>query len=218
MNTTNNESREKEAYSIFDDKSLVLKIQKKLPYLFQLAEADNSRDGKLGMEIGSTRERIIIALLIHKFGEDNVKTDLPITNPETDVVVFDAPISIKTATGQKLSSIKLIWTVDPQKALEFSKRYKPSCDIILAQINWGGIGHLYLLPEEVQEEVLNKIGREIYIKLPKQNTNPRGVELSSKALEELTTHPKTKKIEIEWTRQEIEYNCYDKWVDHWNEE
>ena len=33
---------------------------------FQLAEIDNSRDGKLSMEIGSARERIITALLIYK--------------------------------------------------------------------------------------------------------------------------------------------------------
>ena len=58
---------------LFEDKKLIQKIKEKLPYLFQLAEVDNSRDGKLGMEIGSARERIVIALLIYKFGEDNVK-------------------------------------------------------------------------------------------------------------------------------------------------
>ena len=208
----------KKIYSVFDDNKLVVKIKKKLPLLFQLAEADNSRDGKLGMEIGSSRERIVIALLIHKFGPENVKTNIPITKPETDVMVFDAPISIKTATGKKLSGIKLIWTVDPQKALEFSKNYKPSCDIILVQINWGSKGYLYLLPKEVQEEILNKIGKNTYIKLPKQNTNPRGVEMSAAALDELTNHPDTKKIEIDWKRQDIKYNCYDRWIDYWNED
>jgi hypothetical protein len=59
-------------------------LLKKLPYLFQLAEIDNSRNGKLGMEIGSARERIVIALLIYKFGEKNIKTDIAITKSEID--------------------------------------------------------------------------------------------------------------------------------------
>jgi len=43
----------KKIYELFDEKYLIKKIKEKLPYLFQLAEIDNSRDGKLGMEIGS---------------------------------------------------------------------------------------------------------------------------------------------------------------------
>jgi hypothetical protein len=209
---------DKNIYSIFDEPKIVEKIKKKLPYLFQLAEIDNSRDGKLGMEVGSARERIIIALLIHKFGTDEVKTDIPITKSETDVIVFDKPLSIKTGTGKKLNGVKLIWTVDPAKALQFSKTYNPSCDIILVQINWDDIGYFYLLPKEVQEEVLKSLGRKKYIKLPKQGTNPRGVELSSEALDQLTKHPKTKRIEILWKREDVKYNSYDRWVDYWNEE
>jgi len=54
---------------IFADKNLVEKIKKRLPYLFQLAELESSRAGKTRMEVGSVRERIIVALLIYKFGE-----------------------------------------------------------------------------------------------------------------------------------------------------
>jgi len=53
---------------VFEDKKLVEKIKDKLPYLFQLAELESSRAGKTGMEVGSLRERIIVALLIYKFG------------------------------------------------------------------------------------------------------------------------------------------------------
>lgn len=53
---------------IFEDKILVNKIQSRLPYLFQLAELESSRAGKTGMEVGSVREKIIVALLIYKFG------------------------------------------------------------------------------------------------------------------------------------------------------
>ena len=61
---------------IFDDAKLVNRIKNKLPYLFQLAELESSRAGKIGMEVGSLRERIIIALLIYKFGEANVETNI----------------------------------------------------------------------------------------------------------------------------------------------
>lgn len=87
------------------------------------------------MEVGSLREKIIIALLIYKFGEENVETEIPITEPEIDVKLFGEPISIKTITGKSLSGVKLIWTVDAQKAREFRESYYPHCDILLIQIN-----------------------------------------------------------------------------------
>jgi len=208
----------KNIQELFSDRKIIDKIRAKLPYLFQLAEVDNSRAGKLGMEIGSARERIIIALLIYQFGEENVKTDNAITQPEVDVIVFKKPISIKTITGKKISGIKLIWTVDPQKALEFSQKYEPNCDLMLVQINWGGKGYLYFFPKEIQIEALKNLGKEQYIKLPKKGTNPRGVELSGKAIEDLVKHHSAMKIEIFWERKEIDYNPYDRWVDHWTED
>lgn len=209
----------KKIYELFDEQKLIKKIKGKLPFLFQLAERDNSRDGKLGMEIGCARERIVIALLIYKFGEENIKTNIAITKSETDVIVFDKPISIKTVTNKKVGGVKLIWTVDAEKALEFINNYSPECDILLVHINWGGKGALYLLSKEGQQELLAKHGREFYFKLPKKGTNPRGVEITNEAVNKLVQHPTTKKIEINWKRDEsIEYNSYDRWVEHWKEE
>jgi len=87
--------------NVFSDKELVARIQDKLPKLFQLAELESSRAGKIGMEVGSVREKIIVALLIYKFGEDHVKTEIPITEAEIDVEVYGNPLSIKTITGKK---------------------------------------------------------------------------------------------------------------------
>ena len=70
---------------IFEDEKVVRKIKRRLPYLFQLAELESSRAGKIGMEVGSVREKIIVALLIYKFGKTNVETKIPITEPEMDV-------------------------------------------------------------------------------------------------------------------------------------
>lgn len=121
---------------LFSDKVLVQKVQAKLPKLFQLAELESSRAGKVGMEVGSVREKILIALLIYKFGENNVETEIPITEPEIDVKVFGNPISIKTITSKNFGNVKLVWTVDAEQALLFSQKYQPTCDMILAQINW----------------------------------------------------------------------------------
>jgi hypothetical protein len=80
---------------IFEDEKLINRIKTRLPYLFQLAELESSRAGKIGMEVGSLRERIIVALLIYKFGEANVETEIPITEPEVDVRLFGEPVSSK---------------------------------------------------------------------------------------------------------------------------
>lgn len=202
---------------LFEDVDLVNRIKNKLPYLFQLAELESSRAGKVGMEVGSLREKIIIALLIYKFGEANVKTDIPIAEPEVDVKLFGEPISIKTITGKGFGGVKLIWTVDAQKAREFRDNYYPSCDIILVQVNWGGIGGLYYIPLETQRKVFDRIGRTQYIKLPKPGTNPRGVEITANALSLLIKDSLSKVIEITWKKTKIDYNPYKRWVDYWRE-
>jgi hypothetical protein len=67
---------------LFEDKRIIEKIKKRLPYLFQLAELESSRAGKIGMQVGSVRESIIVALLIYKFGEANMETEILVTEPE----------------------------------------------------------------------------------------------------------------------------------------
>ena len=116
---------------MFEDEALADKIKKRLPYLYQLAELESSRAGKIGMQVGSLRENIIVALLISKFGEKDVNTDIPIVEPEVDVKLSEHPISVKTITGESLSGVKLIWTVDAEKAREFLETYYPRYDMLL---------------------------------------------------------------------------------------
>ncbi len=159
---------------IFTESEIVKRIQNKLPKLFQIAELESQRAGKIGMEVGSIRERIIVSLLVYKFGEANVETELPITEPEIDVKLFNNPISIKTKSGTGFAGVKLIWTVDADNAQEFQDKYLPSCDMIYVQINWGGKGGLFYFPKQAQVETLNLLSRKDYIKLPSLGTNPRG--------------------------------------------
>jgi hypothetical protein len=203
---------------LFNDKELIAKIQNKLPFLFHIAELESSRAGKVGMEVGSVREKIIIALLIFKLGEENINTEIPITEAEKDVEVNGVPISIKTISGKKLKGVKLIWTVDAEKAIEFSKNYTPSCDMIFIHIKWNSAGGLFYISKEIQNEILNKIGRQSYIKLPKAGTNPRGVEITETALLELINHNSTIGIHINWNRENIDFKPFNRWVELWAEE
>jgi len=203
---------------IFEDEKLVEKIKKRLPYLFQLAESESSRAGKTGMEVGSVRERIIVALLIYKFGEANVETEIPITEPEVDAKLFGTAVSIKTITGKSFGGVKLIWTVDPKKCKEFQENYYPHFDILLVQINWNDAGGFYYVPLEVQKRLFDKMGRQNYIKLPKPGTNPRGVEISKEALSDLVEDSESRSIVIDWQRTRIDFNAYKRWVDLWRED
>ncbi|HHT9124674.1 MAG TPA: ThaI family type II restriction endonuclease [Candidatus Brocadiia bacterium] len=194
------------------------KIKRRLPYLFHLAELESSRAGKTGMEVGSVRERIIVALLIYKFGEANVETEIPITEPEVDAKLFGEPVSIKTITGKGFGGVKLIWTVDAQKAKEFRENYYPFCDILLVQINWDDFGGFYYIPLDVQKRTFDKIGKQNYIKLPKAGTNPRGAEFTKEALASLVKDSESKGIVINWQRKKVEFNSYKRWVDFWRED
>jgi hypothetical protein len=203
---------------IFNDESLINKIKTRLPHLFQIAELESSRAGKIGMEVGSLREKIITALLIYKFGKENVETEVPITESEIDAKLFGTPVSIKTITGTGFGGVKLVWTVDAQKADEFRKNYYPNYDLLLVQINWGGIGGFYYISLESQRRLFDQIGRENYIQLPKPGTNPRGAEITKEALSNLVRDKDTKTIEIPWKKTTIEFNPYKRWVDYWKED
>ncbi len=204
--------------SLFSDVEIVKKVQAKLPKLFQIAELESQRAGRAGMEVGSIRERIIVSLLIYRFGEENVETELFITEPEVDVKLFGNPISIKTKSGSGYSGVKLSWTVDAQNAIEFQKTYSPSCDMIYVQINWETTGGLFYFPLNAQIEIFNDLGRKNYIKLPSLGKNPRGVELSSRGMKKLLEHSGTHKIKIEWKKEEIKFNAFKRWIDLWAQE
>jgi len=208
---------------LFGDEKLRAKIQRKLPYLFTLAEQQASRGGKVGMEVGTLREQILVALLIHKFGEDSVNLDIPVTEHEVDVQVKGHPLSIKTVTAQSRGApaVKIVWTVDWEQVKWFTESYQPKCDMLLVIIRWSGIGGFYGIPLQAQREVFERMGRENYLKTPRHGTNPRGVEISSKAVKALIEHPLTKTLVINWQRppeletKEARLIPYKQWLPYW---
>ena len=199
---------------LFADPRIADKIKSKLPRLFQIAQIEASRGGKTGMEVGVTREKILVALLISVFGAENVNTDVDTTRSEVDVYLHGKPISIKTVTGNG-SGVKAVWTVDQRSARRFAETYKPECDLLLVTIMWEYKGGLFYIPLEAQNDVLQSIGIAKYLKLPKVGTNPRGVEFSSHGMKLLMEHNLSHMIQIRWKWSQIDYDPYRRWVDYW---
>lgn len=202
--------------NLFRDPDFIDFTRSGLPYLFQIAELESQRSGTTGMEVGTLRERVIIALLTRYFGRENISIGR-ITEAETDVSVFGIPISIKTKTGTGFAGVKASWTVDPVMAQRFVDAYQPLCAIIFIRLNWGGTGGFYFIPLEVQQAVLGEYGGARYFKLPPPSTNPRGIEFSRDALAAMTSHPDCITFPIQWTRSNLEYDIYQRWIDAWNE-
>lgn len=55
---------QKSFLELFEDEKFVEKIKIILPQLFQIAEIESSRAGKIGMEVGNLRERILVSMMI----------------------------------------------------------------------------------------------------------------------------------------------------------
>jgi hypothetical protein len=194
------------------------RIQSRLPVLFHIAELESSRAGKIGMEVGTVREKIIVAFFIYKFGAENVKTEIPTTEPEIDVEIFGKAVSIKTISGKRLNGVKLIWTVDRIKARYFFDKYQPHYDMVLIQVNWSNEGAFFYVPVEVQLEVFNSLGKERYLKLPVEGTNPRGVEISGESMRIISMHPDTLKVPIFWNKNYTLHKPYQRWLELWKKE
>lgn len=194
-------------------------IQERLPVFFHKVEMENSRSGKVGMEVGTARENVLIALLTHVYGPNLVEIPES-TRPEVDVLVDSNPISIKTKTGTGLSGIKLSWTVDSDSVEDFVLSYKPKCSLLYINIRWGEQGGFYLIPTSVQQMAMDDITVEEYVKIPRKGTNPRGIEISKKAMKLLLEHEDTLSISIDWQEKEwsqlLEMEArYKRWLGLW---
>ena len=150
---------------LFADQPLVDKVKRRLPHLFHYAERDSSRAGRIGMEVGSLRERILVSLLIHKFGRENVETELPITLHDADVFLDGVPVSIKTLTtsGPRIGPVKAIWTVDATKAAEFAESFVPTSDYLIAQLVWRGEGAFTMSPSKAKRRYLPNVDEKIIL-------------------------------------------------------
>ena len=194
------------------------RIIKVLPTLFNMVELENKRGKKLGMEVGTARERVLIALFMYVYGDDKIEFPAT-TSPELDVLVDGHPVSIKTKSAKGLSGVKLVWTVDRAKIDAFRASYTPGSDLLYVNILWGSTGLFALIPQHVQVQTLQQIGIDRYTKVPPRGTNPRGVELSREALGTFLEHSDTQTLGISWKRDPsllVERTLYRRWIELWN--
>ena len=194
------------------------RITKVLPTLFNMVELENRRGKKLGMEVGTARERVLIALCMYVYGSDKIEFP-PSTSPELDVLVNGHPVSIKTKSSSGLNGVKLVWTVDWEKIDAFLASYHPSSDVLYVNILWNKTGGFSLIPRHVQAQILQDIGIDRYVKIPPRGTNPRGVEISREALGLLLHHGDTQSLPIVWPRDPsllVERALYGRWIELWD--
>jgi hypothetical protein len=120
--------------------------------------------------------------------------------------------------------VKIVWTVDWNKVEEFVRTYEPKYEMLLVIVRWGNTGGFYGIPLQAQREIFEQLGKERYLRIPKRGTNPRGVDISSVAVEALLKHPSTKALTIAWsppdnlTAEELRLAPYKRWLQYWQEE
>lgn len=195
----------------FNNKIFQEITQKNLPFLFKKAELETTRGGKIGMEVGVLRERILCSILIKSFGVENIITEFGVTENSKDVKVFDDTLSIKTFTNDGYSGIKVFWASDNQSVKTAVDSYKPKNHLLVSQIKWGTIGGgLFLIPLELQNIFFEKCGVDNYLKV--NSGNNRGISFKTTVLKEMINHKDTKKIKIDWKIPEFKLNVFERWI------
>ena len=151
--------------------------------------------------IGNHRERVIIGSWKYLFG-DRVRTVDNEINKEYDVIVDNMNVSIKTVKNNGM--VKVSWTSNYDRILDEVKAYVPDSDIFLTNVYWGRKNvkeSIFFIPKQVQCDILDDIGHENYLKIPSQNSNPRGFGISTSAMKMLKQHELTLQSIIDWQRK-----------------
>jgi hypothetical protein len=199
----------------FDNQIFISMVKNNLPRLFKKAEIESMRGGKIGMEVGVLRERILIALLLKSFGEENVKFDFSSTDNSKDTQVFDDILSIKTFMNNGYGGVKVFWASDNKTVKNAVDNYIPQNHILISNINWGTKnGGLYLISLNTQLKIFNTIGVENYLKI--NNGNNRGISIQTEVLKTLLSHQETKHITVDWVEPNLNYNIYERWINEMN--
>jgi hypothetical protein len=185
-------------------------IRENLPRIFQEINLDNTREDRIGMQVGHQREKAIIGLLAKLFGYNSVNVV-----GRSRVNANNLPLTVITTSSKYLSGIKINWTVDAEKSEQYITDYEPDCNILLVHIQWDGLGGLYYIPVEAQQDVILGLGTLLCLKPPKAGTNARGIEIKSQVLKKLMVHKLSLRLEIEWNKIDIDYDLVQEGLDYW---
>jgi hypothetical protein len=195
----------------FEDIRFVSIVKKNLPKLFKLAEKESMRGGKMGMEVGTLRERILVSCFIKSFGYENVTADFSVSENSKDVKVFDDVLSIKTFSNNGYGGLKVFWASDNKSVDKAINNYKPQHNLLITQIFWGKkAGGVYFIPLSVQNEYFQKYQVNNYLK--KNKGNNRGISFNKEILISMMNNQKTTKIDIDWFTDDEHVNIYERWI------
>lgn len=158
--------------------------------LYQSSQTECSRSSGLTPEVGSSRERDLIASLASNPMLD-VKYDIS-NEREEDVVIDNNNISIKHSSNKNnsQSGIKIIWTVDIDKRNDFLKHFVFNCDLIIVYVRFDKTlenGHfeiVYISRDElILQQTNSNTSQEPIFKCLEGNS--RGIEFEKKFFEKI---------------------------------
>ncbi len=212
-----------ELVTLFNDQDYVELLRHSLPRAFEVADAESRRvqrknGGKtyetVGQEVGVAREKILVAFLRHTLGDMHIH--LPTANSSMrDVLIFQKPLEIKTATKNGLVTAK--WTADPESVNRDIKGFEFDSDLLLVRIWWGiERDSLFYIPKEVLSEIAGGQDPAKFLSSAK-GTNNRGIKISAPFTRLAEGHPSAVRIAIPWERRDIRVDPMGRWMAYWSD-
>lgn len=109
---------------------------RKLIALYQNSQLECSRNGKVTPEVGSSREKDLVASL-----KSNTNLDVTYeidTQEEEDVIIDGRKVSIKHSSNNRISNsgIKVVWTANKKRQKQFVKRFIFTNDLLIVWVRF----------------------------------------------------------------------------------
>jgi len=164
-------------------------FQKGLLQLYADSQKENTRNCKLGMEVGISRERDLVSVLKY-FLPDKINSDVDNALPE-DFLLNSLKISVKHKQGAIGSAFKVSWTCADNAVkstinsmINASDNYYPHLLVVYIKNIEQKITIICITAEE-NKNIIKSLKENAFktIKNPKGNT--RGIEYSKEAMNKL---------------------------------
>ena len=163
-----------------------------LVHLYSITQSEHTKNGKASMEIGSSRENDLKAVLSKRIGNDfQAAIDGDVVE---DCRLSDTRISIKHISGRKGSAFKIKWTSDKVQANKFIDEMVALtsnyfCSILLVYIDSKKkTVDIVCVDEKKVRDAVTEMGLTAF-KRVNAGKNNRGVEFSTKMMAKLMETP-----------------------------
>jgi hypothetical protein len=161
-------------------------VQNALVVLYSQSQAECTKNGVCGMEIGMSREKDLCAVL-KMFLKDKINLDISNTLPE-DLLIINEKVSIKHSSSKVGTPIKAKWTSadistqdDIKSIINADDSYYPHLLLIYIDTKLKTIT-IICISSKQNRQIIKELKEDAF-KIPKGNS--RGIEYSKKAMEQL---------------------------------